>query len=321
MSTSSAPARPESTHTPRGAELAYRPLSATLPRDLARPARISTLLRYALAEWAVIGAAWAALAWLGTWWAFPLGWLVIAGRLHALGVVLHDGCHMRARQRATPLARLLEVVAGYPIATTLAAMRYHHLRHHRFNGTAADPYFKPGISSQTLRRNLRRTLGLMLVPAWIVRGYFGTLALFVSALRNTYAHAFLQERRKVDVSRSAEVLACLRSEPAQALFFTVVLALTARYPQILWYYFTPLVLAGAFNVNRVIVEHVHVECGNRSAAATLATTITHTGAFGRLFLYPRNIGFHQAHHLYPTVALENLPRLNAYLLAQQSRER
>jgi fatty acid desaturase len=200
-------------------------------------------------------------------------------------------------------------------------MRYHHLRHHRFSGRAADPYFKPGISSDALRRNARRLLGLALVPMWIARGYFGTVALLAPPLRNTYARVFLQERGTADVSRSAEVLTCLRAEPAQAVFSTVVFALTALYPQVVWYYWIPLVLAGAFNVNRVIVEHVHVACPDRSAAATLATTVTHGGAWGRLFLFPRNIGFHQAHHLYPTVALENLPRLHAYLFAHQRGER
>jgi fatty acid desaturase len=285
-----------------------------LPVGLLRPARASTLVRHALADWAVIGACWVVLAVMDAGWLFPLAWLVIAGRFHALGVVLHDACHMRASQRESALMPLVELLAGYPITTSLAAMRYHHLRHHRHSGGAEDPYFKPGISHDRWRRNVRRVLGLLLVPAWILRGFHGTAALAVPALRSSYARIFLQDRSGRDVSGSAEVMRCLRSEPPQALLFAVLITTTFYYPVILVYYFVPLVLAGAFNVNRVIVEHVHVPCPDRRVESVLATTVTHDrGALGKLFLFPRNIGFHQAHHLYPTAALECLPALHAHL--------
>jgi fatty acid desaturase len=221
---------------------------------------------------------------------------------------------MRAEQRHSPLMPVLELLAGYPIATSLAAMRYHHLRHHRHSGGAQDPYLKPGISESLAQRNLRRLAGLLLVPSWILRGFYGSLALFVPALRESYARLFLQDRSGRNVGSSAEVLRCLRSEPPQALLFALLIAAAVKFPVIAVYYFLPLILAGAFNVNRVIVEHVHVACDDRRAESVLRTTVTHDrGPWGRLFLYPRNIGFHQAHHLYPTAALECLPALDGYL--------
>jgi fatty acid desaturase len=299
-------------------------VTGVLPEGMMRPARVTTLIRYALSDWLVIAACWTVLAWsdawADAWWLFPPAWLIIAGRFHALGVVLHDACHMRAGQRASPLMPVLEWLAGYPITTSLAAMRYHHLRHHRRSGGPDDPYFKPGISHHRSRRNLRRVLGLLLVPSWILRGFYGTFALVLPALRGSYARIFLQDRSGRDVSSSSEVVRCLRSEPPQALLFAVLLVATVQFPVILAYYFVPLVLAGAFNVNRVIVEHVHVPCADRRAESVLATTVTHDhGAWGKLFLYPRNIGFHQVHHLYPTAALETLPELHAWLKGHYSK--
>jgi fatty acid desaturase len=293
-----------------------RPAAHTLPAGLLQPASVTTLIRYALADWAVIVFCWLALAlaWADRGWLFPVAWLIIAGRFHALGVVLHDACHMRAQQRASRLMPVLELLAGYPIATSLAAMRYHHLRHHRHSGGPEDPYLKLGISHHRGQRNLRRVLGLLLVPAWIVRGFYGSLALAVPALRGSYARWFLQDRSGRDVSGSAEVIRCLRSEPPQALLFVLAIAASVQYPQVILYYFVPLMLAGAINVNRVIVEHVHVACADRRAETILATTVTHDrGAWRRLFLFPRNIGYHQAHHLYPTAALNCLPALHAWL--------
>lgn len=281
-------------------------------------AELPRLLRYAVADWLVIVVTWL-LLWLAPAWLYPLGLLVVAGRLHALGVVLHDACHMGRRARTEGLW-LLQLLAAYPIATTMEAMRYHHLRHHRASGMAEDPYFKAGVSTDATLRMLYRLRGLLLVPVWIARGYVGAAALIVPALRPAYARYFLQDRSGTDVSGSAEVQACLREEPKQALFFTAVFAAAWQFPAIVgWGYLVPLVVAGAFNVNRVIIEHIHVRCMDRRPATVIATTVTHDwGLAGKLFLFPRNIGFHVVHHLYPQAALECLPALQQWHAAQMS---
>ena len=281
-------------------------------------AEIPRLLRYAAADWLVIGATWLVL-WQGPAWLYPLGVLVIAGRLHALGVVLHDACHM-GRRVDTAWLWLLQLVAGYPIATTMEAMRYHHLRHHRSSGMAEDPYFKEGASTDATLRTLLRVRGLLLVPVWIVRAYFGSAALVMPALRPAYAKFFLQDRSGNEVGASAEVLACLREEPKQAAFFAVVFVAAWHFPAVVGlYYFVPLVLAGALNVNRVIIEHIHVRCADRRPATVVATTVTHDwGPLGKLFLFPHNIGYHVVHHLYPRAALQCLPALHRWHLSHAS---
>lgn len=283
-----------------------------IPPELLVTAQVPQLLRFALSDWLVIAVVWLVM-WHSPWWVYPFGMLLVAGRFHALGVVVHDACHMRAG-KVTPSSELLDLVAGYPIATSVNAMRYHHLRHHRNNGMALDPYFKAGVSHDPLRRNLARMRGLILVPAWIVRSYYGCLALVVPALRTSYARLFLQDRSGNDLSKAAEVMACLHQEPKQAVFFAVVLVAAWHQPGIVFaYYFAPLLLAGALNVNRVIVEHIHVPCADRRHETVAATTVTHDwGTPGKLFLFPRNIGFHAAHHRFPQVALQCLPALHRW---------
>jgi len=299
--------------TMTNADITARPAAAPFVR-----AELPQLLRFAATDWLVIAATWLAL-WQGPAWLYPLGLLVVAGRLHALGVVLHDACHM-GRRAYTEGLWLLQLLAAYPIATTLEAMRYHHLRHHRASGMAEDPYFKEGVSTDATLRLLYRLRGLLLVPVWIARGYVGTIALVRPALRPAYARFFLQDRGGADVAGSAEVLACLREEPKQAAFFTFVFVAAWHFPAAVgWGYLAPLVLAGAFNVNRVIIEHIHVRCTDRRPATVIATTVTHDwGALGRLFLFPRNIGFHVVHHLYPQAALQCLPALQRWHAAQGS---
>jgi len=292
----------------------------TLPAGRIVLARVPRLLRYAATEWLIIGCTWAVL-WNTSAWVYPLALPILAGRFHALGVILHDACHMGRRARGLGIA-VLQLLAGYPIATTLEAMRYHHLRHHRYSGMAADPYLRIGISTSWRRRTARRIIGLLLVPFWIVRCFFGTVALVVPRWRNIYGRVFLQDRSQKDLTHSRELAACLRAEPLQALFFVLVGTAAAAEPApALMFYLVPLILAGAVNVNRVIVEHIHVRCPDNHPDTIAATTVTHAGRlWARLLFFPRNIGFHLVHHLYPHAALESLPDLHAWYLARQAGE-
>lgn len=285
---------------------------ADLPAQWLRPAELKDLLRMALLDWGAIGVCWLLMA-FGPRALWPLWMVLIAGRLQALGVLLHDACHRR-REAPSAAQALLEVLAGYPITTTLAAMRYHHLRHHRHNGTALDPYFKPGASNHFGPALAGRVRGLLLPPAWILRAYVGCVALVCPPLRNAYGRVFLGDRSGDDLQQHREILRCLRAEPAQALFFVGVAVLAWWWPlAVTAGYLLPLLLAGLLNAHRVIAEHVHVQVTSRQAAAMLATTRTHASrAWWSRVLYPRQIGLHAAHHLHPTVALQHLPAVHAW---------
>lgn len=288
-----------------------------IPPALLQGARLGGLLRAAGADWLAILACWSAMA-LGPPLLWPLWMLLVAGRLHALGVVLHDACHLR-RSAPSPGSRLLELLAGYPVTSTLPAMRYHHLRHHRHSGMPLDPYFKPGASSRPGPALIGRLRGPAMVAAWVVRPFFGCAALAWPRLRNAYGRVFFGDRSDADLTRHPEIVRCLRAEPAQAAFTLALVPVALLLPQAFLYgYLLPLLLAGLFNSNRVVAEHVHVRTADRAPSTIAATTRTHDwGIAGRLFLYPRNIGFHLAHHLHPTVAMEHLPALDAWYRANE----
>ncbi|WP_455774175.1 fatty acid desaturase, partial [Burkholderia stabilis] len=112
-------------------------LNRTLP--FAAGARPWRLVRYACIDWLGILMCWAAIRFVPNPFVYVAAVLLIAGRLQAFGVILHDACHLPARRMTLPLA-LVEALAGWTIGSSIAAMRYHHLRHHRAVGTAEDPY-------------------------------------------------------------------------------------------------------------------------------------------------------------------------------------
>lgn len=288
------------------------------PRELLTPPTLQGLLRMALADWAVIAACWvlmAATPEAARVWSWPVLMLLIAGRLQALGVVLHDAAHMRHRPEPSWRLALLQVLAAYPITTTLVAMRYHHLRHHRHPCTPRDPYFKPGASHRWHLAVLQRLRGIAVVVAWLLRPLVGLAALRWPALRNTYGRVLLGDKSGSDLRNSVELNRCLRAEAGQALFWAGVAALTWRWPlAVIAGYALPLLAAGVFNAHRVVAEHLHVAIHDHRPESVVAVTFDHTstGRFGwleRALLYPRHIGFHTMHHLHPGAALQHLPAL------------
>lgn len=298
--------------TPAFAPLPPLPPRAVVPRELLGRAHVPELLRMAAMEWA-----WLALCEVGLLLVpalAPLFVLLIAGRLHAFGVILHDAAHMSVRHKGRGI-RLLECLTGFPICTTWDAMRYHHLRHHHYEGTKRDAYDKPPEGPWWLTVVLWLFL-LFIIPFWAVRGPVGLVAWAVPPLRTFYGRLFLLDRSGEDLTHSQEVIACARAELGQVLFHLGVLALAWRWPHAIGVgYLLPLMGASGLSAYRLLVEHTPAREQGRTLQGILISTRDHgLGWLGRIFLAPRNVGLHIVHHLHPQVASQHLPRLRAWYL-------
>lgn len=286
------------------------------PRELLVRQTWGTLLRFALADWLCIGLAWLVLARAveGPWAAVtvPALILLIAGRLHALGILTHDAAHM-------PLARgpglwLLEALIAHPVSTTIPAMRYHHSRHHAARDFADDPYVLRARPGRPLLNLLLSARGLLIPVVWGLRPALGLLALACPRLRNAWARVFLMERSGRDVTRDREVATCLRAEPRQLASQALVLALLIAFPgPVLLGWVLPLLVAGALVGTRLLAEHEAREGPAPRGEWHLDARDHHTGFLGQLLVAPHWSGLHRAHHLHPQVACQALPALGAHL--------
>lgn len=285
---------------------------SNVPRALLRRSSLRGLLRMALEEWAVIALCWLVLLRVpnvAVPWLYPMLCLVLAGRFHALGVLLHDASHMALRRKSV-LAFAVEALCGYPVASTIDAMRYHHLRHHRESGMETDPYFKDG-SQSAWWWSLNVARGALLIPFWTVRASVGAFALGIPLLRNFYGRVFLQDRTKRDLTESAELIACARAEIGQIIGQALIVLVILRWPLAAALgYGIPITLAGILSARRLLLEHTYERTADRRPETIIATTRdNHVDWLGGLLLAPRNVGCHIVHHLHPHVGLEHLPRL------------
>lgn len=255
------------------------------------------LLRWAALDVAVMLACWALSA-LGPWWTFLMVAPVLGGRVHALGVLLHDACHLPG---TTGPIRLLEALGGWPIGTTVEAMRAHHLRHHARTNTPNDPYLVP-----------RRALGdvrlfvvlLGIFPFWVVRSFIGVASLVLPGLTKTYAALLVSGED--DAAGRRDVERARRVEWPVALTWAVLLMLTAFAPSpLLRHWWLPLGWAALFNACRFLAEHTLADAD----AGLDETTREFSNAWLSPFVFPHHVGLHRTHHRFPTASWESLPSL------------
>jgi len=283
-----------------------------IPVQLLKTPTVEGLLGIACLDWLIIVATWAGILLLPAW-VLPLLILIAASRYHALGVLMHDLAHMRIRQK-TLRVRLLEILAGYPLATTVNAMRYHHLRHHRDSGMPTDPYFKDGIERKPLACLLNVLRGVLLVPFWVVRSLYGLLAYYIPSMRNSYARVFLQDISGADLGSSAEVRQCAAEDRWLFLYLLLLGAILPMQPELAIYgYVIPVVIAALLAAHRLLLEHLYEPVSDRRVDSILRTTRDHNlGGPVAFVLAPHNIGYHIAHHLHPQVAWHQLPALRRW---------
>jgi fatty acid desaturase len=285
-----------------------------VPRELlVRPTQ-SGLLWLTAREWAWLLALQVGMARVPA--LTPLLVVLAGGRLHALGIILHDAMH-QTHWRGGWRLRLLSLLAGGPVAITLEAMRYHHLRHHRDAQLASDPYllnvYMDGGAWGAV------FAWLMLLPVevlWVLRGPVGLLAWALPPLRNLYGRVFLLDRSGRNLTHSEELLTCARAELGQVLFHLGLLALAWHWPwPVVRGFVLPLAVLSVLSAYRLLIEHTRVRATGRSLADVFAGTKDHgLGWLGRLVLAPLNIGYHVVHHLHPQVSLVHLPRLREWYL-------
>lgn len=241
---------------------------------------------------------------------YPLTCLLIAGRYNSLGIILHDLSHQNLTQK-NAWFRICEVLVGYTVSSSANALAYHHNRHHRHTNTNKDPYYD-NTPRETFFSQVKFVVirGVLLGIGWWLRPVFAIPALLFKNLRNFYGRTFLRDVSKQDLTQSKELITCLKEDIPIFILNTIVFLSSFYQPMIFYFYIVPMLIAGVYSMMRLISEHnrkLHAEATKENVL--LSTFDNHLGLIDRMLISPRNVGYHVAHHLYPTAPLYSLPKI------------
>ena len=245
--------------------------------------------------------------------------VVIASRLHSFGVIVHELTHLPRNIKGLKI-RLIKILTAYPIGITINAMRYNHIRHHKDSCMETDPYFhhfENYDKKNILIRILYIFIGIILIPSWIIRGFFGILCLFSSKLRIVYARVFMEHKLEINKSDLREIYQCCKEDILQSIYFILLLIIIILNPSyiehVIYLYLIPICILGILAYYRLMKEHIYIRVYDRDTNTIIKTTRDHNlKGWGKFLLAPRNIGYHTIHHLHPQVGYRYLPDLRNY---------
>lgn len=269
------------------------------PRDLKRlsvlqPHRTLTAIVF---DWALIAAAIAFSKYMQHPLAYIAAVMVIAGRMHAFGCLLHEAAHYRIIRDRKAGDWLGDLLLAWPILATVDGYRMNHLAHHQHTNTEDDPDWssKLGMAQFTFPQKVWRGVVQLL-------GY-----LFVVNSIRDIIHV---SKRIGEHDRSTRTYKMLRIG-----FYAVAGVVFTEFG--LWQDFTAywvvpfLTFFCLFLYVRSVAEHF----GSMDYSDELGSSRTvYPYLWEKLFFAPHNINFHLEHHLYPGVPYYNLPELHAVLM-------
>jgi fatty acid desaturase len=249
-------------------------------------------------EWGLILGA-AALAWtFPSPWLYPLAVIFIGARQHALMVLMHEGAHYRLFEHRKLNDWVSEVVLSWPLLLfTMRAYRRNHWPHHRHTNEALDPDWQRKQTPAWRFPRSAPSIAASLAADATGAGFVAFLAVALQLPKDPAAKG----RDAFTWARGAFVLLALGVITALELWVPFLLLWIV--PFVTW-------LQVAFHV-RSIAEHSAIPPRPGVFGRTRTTLPT---ILGRLFLVPKNVGYHLEHHLYPSVPFYRLPALHAALM-------
>lgn len=237
---------------------------------------------------------------------YLLAVLWLGARQHALSVIGHDAAHYRFLPGHARNDLFGNVLLMWPVFVSVEGFRKFHGPHHQYTNVEGDG-----------NRILWRTHDAhgQLVPEWRFPKTKAGLALFLLkraffltglwwVLRGLLSSLIVREPAKVIALRYtfyAALAALLSGFGAWSLFL-----LYWVIPFCTWHVF--------IQYARLTCEHSNVQSQEVPYQATRTTIPT---LLESLFILPRNIGYHLAHHWYPSVPFYNLPLLHQHLMARE----
>lgn len=285
--------------------LAWRPSRET-KRALVALHRVDTARAACTiaSQWVVIVAAIAVAEVTATWWAIAAAIVVIAGRQHALGVLVHEGVHRRLARSRRANAWMSDLLCAFPLGMTTRGYGGEHLEHHRHPNTDADPYWNMFEADEDGWRWPRRWSGALRIFALDVLG--------LNAVRN--ARMLL----RWGILRGAVGRpAASRGEVAGFVAFWMLAAgavlATGNMAELALYWFVPM--AGPLMMFvRLRVSAEHLMPGSVDPRCRNNVNHVDGSRLERALVAPLHINHHVVHHLYPGIPWHRLPEAHRLLM-------
>lgn len=268
------------------------------------------LIRQALGDLAVLGVGAVLCLAYPVWAVWIPVWTVMAGRIHALAILMHDLVHVRELDKRPLFKLALDALICWPVVMNMDYYGLAHGFHHReSNLPGKDPYFVPLHAQHPAIYPSYVLIGsVLLTLALILRLAVYPLTLVSPKFRDLHAKYFAQ------LGASPDLASVERHEMGRKIwiwglgptvFWYVVLTFVTW--QGLWGPFTiaygiPLVLSSVLGQVRLACDHIYTEAlGNSMIEQVAGATNVEAPWWQNMILGPHGTAYHALHHIVPTL--------------------
>lgn len=249
-------------------------------------------------DWAVIAAAIAFSEHMETWWALIGAWIVIGGRMHAFGVLIHDFSHYRFISNKKLSEWVGDVLLAWPLFTFVDGYRKNHLTHHRYTNTDKDPDWQIKLGTRHFTFPQSWQFAIVNLLGYLVG---------ISSYRDLKS---LLTRLSDDEGKTLGYQLGRFAFYIAAAFAITILGLWQGF---ILYWLLPFV---TFFLLFLYIRSVAEHFGSMDYESELGSSRTVIPYFWeRAFVAPHNVNYHLDHHLYPSIPHYRLPELHAALMA------
>lgn len=256
-------------------------------------------------DWLIIVATITVAVNVSHWFFDVLAFIVIAGRQHALLVLVHEATHFRLSKNRGLNDLMGTVFTAWPAFFCLHGYRENHSRHHQFLNTYNDPDWarKVDLPEWKFPKAAPELLKTLLQVA--LTGWWKILLLF-------YMFSGLGSKQTWKDSASRKRL--LKKFIFYAVAGTLVGVLGLHWI-VLQYWVLPFLLVfPVIERVRSVAEHFALSYDSIfTQTRNVICSWPEAALFG-----PHNIRYHLVHHLFPSVPQYNLPELHEILMEDSS---
>ena len=262
--------------------------------------------------WVPLVAAMAWAVWMPRWWVYAIAACVVASRMVAMGVLVHDAVHYLLYKNRRVNDLVADLFLAFPIGMTTGLYRKTHFQHHRFTNTEDDidlvaqredgEWFEwPKTAREFVWVMLRSVTGANVHRGWIMYKHWAPW----NHLRDPISPFFPVHTRVLYVVNMAVVYA------AFGWGFSVAPWATGKL--IALYMLPGLTLVNFAMRLRATAEHV----GADNSEELRATRTVLPRWWQRWLVSPVGVNYHLEHHLYPSVPGPNLAELHQVLMQDE----
>ena len=234
------------------------------------------------------------------WYLYLAALPIIASRIGALGVLMHDASHYRVVKNKSLNEVIGHLLLSWPLFFSVSDFRRNHSLHHRFTNTNDDPdWARKQINDQWIFPKSKISIIIMLLKDIVGIGIIDV----IEDIKYTNATKQKNSRNKKKIEKF---------KPYFYILAISILFMTGNFLTFLMYWLIPGLTFGRMIIHlRTISDHMALRNYQHkySASRTLIPNVIE-----EFFLCPHGISYHIEHHLYPNVPVYNLPKLHQELI-------